>query len=60
MVIGLKIFIVKVQLLLVQEKWDNRYMAAEEGAYGADLKATTFVKVSGGNFYPGMLVREIK
>lgn len=40
--------------------WDNRYMAAEEGAYGADLKATTFVKVSGGNFYPGMLVREIK
>lgn len=40
--------------------WDNRYMAAEEGAYGADLKATTFVKVSGGDFYPGMLVREIK
>lgn len=39
--------------------WDNRYMALEEGAYGADLKATTFVKVSGGNFYPGMLVREI-
>lgn len=40
--------------------WDNRYMATEEGAYGADFKATTFVKVSGGDFYPGMLVREIK
>lgn len=40
--------------------WDNRYMATEEGAYGADFKATTFVKVSGGNFYPGMLVRQIK
>lgn len=40
--------------------WDNRYMATEEGAYGADFKATTFVKVSGGDFYPGMLVRQIK
>lgn len=40
--------------------WDNRYMATEEGAYGSDFKATTFVKVSGGDFYPGMLVRQIK
>lgn len=40
--------------------WDNRYMAAEEQAYGSDFGFTTFKKVSGGNFYPGMLIREIK
>lgn len=40
--------------------WDNRYMAVEEGALGADLKHTTFRKVSGGDFYSGMLIREIK
>ncbi len=40
--------------------WDNRYMAEEEQAEGADLKFTTFEKVSGGTFYPGMLVREIR
>lgn len=40
--------------------WDNRYMAAEEKAEGADLKFTTFEKVSGGPFFAGMLVREIK
>lgn len=40
--------------------WDNRYMAVEEGAKGADLKFTTFKKVSGGDFYPGLLIREIK
>lgn len=40
--------------------WDNRYMAVEEKAYGADFEATTFRKVSGGNFYPGMLIRELK
>ena len=39
--------------------WDNRYMAMEEKAAGSDLDATTFKKVSGGNFYPGMLIREI-
>lgn len=39
--------------------WDNRFMATEEGAYGADLGATTFKKVSGGDFYPGMLIRQI-
>lgn len=40
--------------------WDNRYMAKEEGAAGADLGQTTFKKVSGRDFYPGMLIREIK
>lgn len=39
--------------------WDNRFMAVEEGAPGATLGMTTFKKVSGGNFYPGMLIREI-
>ena len=39
---------------------DNRCMAAEEQADGAGLGFTTFEKVSGGDFYPGMLVREIK
>ncbi len=40
--------------------WDNRYMAEEEQAYGSDFGFTTFRKVSGGDFYPGMLIREIK
>lgn len=40
--------------------WDNRYMAKEEKAKGADLKYTTFRKNSGGPFYRGMLIREIK
>ncbi len=40
--------------------WDNRYMAAEEGAENATLGFTTFEKVSGGDFYPGLLVREMK
>lgn len=40
--------------------WDNRYMAVEENAYGATFEVTTFRKVSGGNFYPGMLIREMK
>lgn len=39
--------------------WDNRFMAIEEGAYGANLGCTTFKKVSGGDFYPGMLIRQI-
>ena len=39
---------------------DNRFMAKEEGAENADLGFTTFSKVSGGGFYPGCLVREIK
>ncbi|MCD7710834.1 MAG: hypothetical protein LUI04_05750 [Porphyromonadaceae bacterium] len=41
--------------------WDNRYMAKEEGAVGADLNYTSFEKVSGTrDFYPGMLIREIR
>lgn len=40
--------------------WDNRFMAIEEKAEGATLGYTTFKKVSGRNFYPGMLIREIK
>lgn len=39
--------------------WDNRYMATEEGAYGANFGATLFKKTSGGDIYPGLLVREI-
>jgi len=39
--------------------WDNRFMAVEEGAPGATLGMTTFKKVSGNDFYPGMLIREI-
>lgn len=48
--------IVPIQSLI----WDNRYMAAEEQAFGANLGATTFKKISGGDLYPGMLIREIK
>ncbi len=40
--------------------WDNRFMAAEEEAVNSELGFTTFQKVSGGDFYPGMLIREIK
>ncbi len=39
--------------------WDNRYMAAEEGAQGATLGFTTFRKVSGKDFAKGMLIREM-
>ena len=39
--------------------WDNRYMAVEEMASNATLGATTFEKVRGGDFFPGMLIREI-
>lgn len=39
--------------------WDNRYMAAEEGSEAATLGFTTFKKVSGKDFAPGMLIREI-
>ena len=39
--------------------WDNRYMAAEEGAVGSTLNYTTFTKVSGGEILPGMLIREM-
>ena len=40
--------------------WDNRFMAADDLLEGSDLTYTTFQKVSGGQFYPGMLIREIK
>ncbi len=40
--------------------WDNRFMASFDKEVGSDLKYTTFKKVSGGDFYPGMLIREIK
>jgi hypothetical protein len=40
--------------------WDNRFMAVEECAENATLGFTTFEKVSGSDFYPGMLVREMK
>jgi hypothetical protein len=40
--------------------WDNRFMATEEKAENASLGFTTFEKVSGGDFYQGMLVRELK
>ncbi len=39
--------------------WDNRFMASEEGAENANLGFTTFKKVNGGDFFPGMLIREI-
>ena len=40
--------------------WDNRYMASEEGSSESKLDATYFEKVSGGEFYSGYLIREIK
>lgn len=40
--------------------WDNRYMALEEKAKGADLNSTYFKKVSGSSFMPGMLIRECR
>lgn len=40
--------------------WDNRFMAAEEGAANAGLGYTAFTKTSGGDFVPGMVIREIK
>jgi hypothetical protein len=40
--------------------WDNRFMATEEGSKDASLNATEFQKISGGDFLPGMLIREIK
>ena len=40
--------------------WDNRYMAVEEKSEGSDLTCSTFKKVSGGDFQPGMLIREMK
>lgn len=48
-------------IIPVKDKiWDNRYMAKEEGAIGADLGSTTFSVKSGATPYPGVLVRQIK
>ncbi|MDE7149032.1 MAG: hypothetical protein K2O01_01275 [Bacteroidales bacterium] len=40
--------------------WDNRFMAAEEEAAGADFGATTFKKKGGGHIAAGMLLRQLK
>lgn len=40
--------------------WDNRFMAEFDKEDGSNLKYTTFKKVSGKDFYPGMLIREIR
>ena len=40
--------------------WDNRFMAAFDKEEGSDLNFTTFKKISGKDFFPGMLIREIK
>ena len=40
--------------------WDNRFMADEEKTTEAALDGTLFEKISGKDFYPGMLIRETK
>lgn len=40
--------------------WDNRFMASYEKEEGFDLEYTTFEIISGRDFSPGMLIREIK
>ncbi len=40
--------------------WDNRYMAAEDGAHNSELEGTYFKVTQGRNLYPGLLIREIK
>lgn len=40
--------------------WDNRYMSYEDEGVDSELKATTFEKVSGKDFFVGMLIREIQ
>ena len=40
--------------------WDNRFMAEFDKEDGSNLKYTTFKKVSGKDFFPGMLIREIR
>lgn len=42
------------------EIWDNRYNAVLEQAVDADLNATLFKKISGGEILPGMLIIEGK
>lgn len=38
--------------------WDNRYMADQDPKNEGQEKFTTFSKVSGGPFYPGMLIKQ--
>jgi len=38
--------------------WDNRYMADQDPKNEGQAKFTTFTKVSGGAFYPGMLIKQ--
>lgn len=40
--------------------WDNRYMAKEDGMENSDLEGTHFRVLSGGDIYPGLLIREIR
>lgn len=40
--------------------WDNRYMAVEEGAPGAELSCTTFKITSGHNIEVGHFIRQLK
>ena len=40
--------------------WDNRFMADEEKTTEAAIDGTLFEKISGKDFYPGMLIRETK
>ncbi|MEG1717456.1 MAG: hypothetical protein RRX93_01320 [Bacteroidales bacterium] len=42
------------------EIWDNRCMAFEEQAKGAERTTTAFKILSGSGFSPGMLIRQIK
>lgn len=44
---------------LPNKVWDNRFMALEEEAKGANLGFTTFRVVSGSNIQKGMYLREI-
>ena len=39
---------------------DNRYMVTKDESNDALLDATEFEKVSGKEFFPGMLIREIR
>lgn len=45
---------------IISKIWDNRYMAADDNTVSSKYKYTTFQKVSGSDFYPGMLIREIE
>lgn len=39
--------------------WDNRYKSYEDEGADTGIRATEFEKVSGKDFFPGMLIREI-